>query len=706
MEPHNPQRKNRNDLYLSPATNRSAKRNLEIAITGRGIDIPEQLEKWDTAVGEVKEFVVDAELVFDKYQKAQEERETLEVRLRDLEQGKNLLSDNIDELHTRKGELENLDPGDGPDFNDSLAEVREELEARREEMDDLEQEIFETEQAIERIDNKLDDFSGGLQTILHKIGESTIIDDVGEIYLSRTPDILNDVEKTISEVEAAIEALAELHQWTGRDRVNLWAVRSSVWENHDVQPEDLILFYTGNERYEYAGTVERTFSSSELASVLWETGDSDDEFPEFILFENTRKVDIDAGLIADLADHNINYVIGFTRLNDPARDRIESTYDSLGEFIDGVDGTGSREETIDIEEILGASEPTLEPEEIDQAPVVESVDVDFSEPELSPISNLSEIAEEVARSKLVLLCGPSHTGKVPGARLLFDLWFSEQQDGGWAEPVLETTFTPAMTHHDFIEGSTEADHYPTIRPFRQFGDAAAASTWQAKRKQSKSPQFGVIIDAIHRADASDIFGPAWKVIDPSMRGPDNEIRLPESGAPFWLPESFYIIGCVDTDEKPLKELPRAVRNKFNIIRTDPDYEILRNAYGFESWQSLNHSAGTDADESFIASSILGLRALNNAIVRSEALSQADQIGHMVFLRATPEIQRLPNSSIRSAWTNHILPRLHARCEEADVNLWHEVLPEYEGDLVSGRDLSRGSDEALNELLEVLRNRYM
>ncbi len=194
------------------------------------------------------------------------------------------------------------------------------------------------------------------------------------------------------------------------------------------------------------------------------------------------------------------------------------------------------------------------------------------------------IQEVLDRKAQVILYGPPGTGKTYWAdKAARDLAAYREHGEPFAmltettrptvdEFVRTCTFHPAYGYEDFLEGyrpqSTNGQLIFTIRDgvFKRLCD-------DASRKPRSN--FYLIIDEINRGDIPRIFGELLTVLEKSKRG--KTVQLAVSGTPFRVPPNVFIIGTMNTADRSIALLDKALRRRFGFIECMPDVAVLNTA---------------------------------------------------------------------------------------------------------------------------------
>jgi 5-methylcytosine-specific restriction protein B len=133
------------------------------------------------------------------------------------------------------------------------------------------------------------------------------------------------------------------------------------------------------------------------------------------------------------------------------------------------------------------------------------------------------------------------------------------------------TFHPAYGYEDFLEGyRPQSINGQLIFSLR---DGVFKRLCEDARKKPRS-NYCIIVDEINRGDIPRIFGELLTVLEKPKRG--DKIHLAVSGELFDVPSNVYLIGTMNTADRSIALLDKALRRRFGFVECMPDSAILNN----------------------------------------------------------------------------------------------------------------------------------
>lgn len=226
-----------------------------------------------------------------------------------------------------------------------------------------------------------------------------------------------------------------------------------------------------------------------------------------------------------------------------------------------------------------------------------------------------------------------------------------------------TTFHQSFTYEDFVEGikpklnsqskesdSNEieytiekgifyqaADEACRLAGFMGLQDCLSHSEEERKNQFRDAKPYALFIDEINRGNISAILGELITLIEKDKRlTADHEliVQLPYSKNSFGVPPNLYIVGTLNTADRSVEALDKALRRRFSFTEVDPDPDLLE---GIEV-------AGIDIEKV--------LRTINLRIVK--LLDRDHKIGHSYFL----PLKEKPNMELlQDVFQDRVIPLL-------------------------------------------------
>lgn len=588
-------------------------------------------------------------------------------------------------------------------------------------------------------------------------------------------DEIADLEAELEEIEAEIVALRQARADQG-DRpdprtggqaledfeslaaaapdsagVYCWPVEQSTREQHQFSPGDLFLFYRGNRVYRFAATVGGEATSEALWGAI-APGQSEEALrPHFVVFEDVVRVQVDSAVIADIADHELDYPVGFLRLDEAANEELRRGFGGLEAFVEqaqkeGVNTRPRQPETDKLEAWLGDSstssgptsaESSLEPDteassrSADSTPAPEATaegepdgetDADSGEsapaadptvrPHRSPDLEVSDldgrsewrVLRDLLRShKLVELVGPEKTGKRRLVEELVANWFTDAGRLDAETRVRQTNFHPDAGFEEFVLGGSREDGTADMLagPVGDFIDLAAADTQQFVPKDDREePKYLLVVENLRAADPATVFGELWQAMRPANRGRDAAVSISGTGSELWVPERFYVLGVVDSNREGAARRDATGAPLFRTHQTAPDTGALREAYGVDGDDAAADGGDGSGGEprEFGVESVFALERLNDRIRESDALGPRYALGQYHLSRRRDRVEPLDEVGLCEAWQYSVFPTLGGYHDDGltgiGETLLADVVPDADKPLALGRiqsdvDLVRG-----------------
>ena len=197
-------------------------------------------------------------------------------------------------------------------------------------------------------------------------------------------------------------------------------------------------------------------------------------------------------------------------------------------------------------------------------------------------------------------------------------------------PVTLATFHPTYGYEDFVEGYKPTASGDGTLALRRF-DGLFTKICRAA-EQHPDQDYLLIIDEINRADLARVLGELVTILEHDKRG--HAITLPISGEQLRVPANVHLIGTMNTADRSLAHIDRAIQRRFAKIQVPPDPGLLDSNVGGLNLQRL----------------LAGL----NARVRTE-LDADHLLGHSFFL--SDDVPLDDEDRLHSVFYDEIVPLL-------------------------------------------------
>lgn len=341
--------------------------------------------------------------------------------------------------------------------------------------------------------------------------------------------------------------------------VRLWGTKPSndgTWGK--INPDDYLIFYRDGT-YTYVARIIDTEINEGLARNVWPNFGDDDPWDRIIYLDEPNEIAVPSAQIHDYAGYDIDYVMGFSSLNDMGIGGIRAEYGSVEAFAEGRETSESAD--IDVQR--------------DVEPAIARVDLDglyFPDDRLDEI--VTQINSALSGGKHVIFTGPPGTGKTEIARQVANSLVD-------SHPDLYTGSQMTTATSDWSTFETVGGYMPTESSEENLSFEAGQVLRRFKQANTQQNEL-LVIDEINRADIDKAFGQLFTLLSGQavqlpyrIQGEEIEIRpaAETDGDPafheYVMPESWRILATMNTyDKTSLYELSYAFMRRFSFIHVD------------------------------------------------------------------------------------------------------------------------------------------
>jgi 5-methylcytosine-specific restriction protein B len=415
------------------------------------------------------------------------------------------------------------------------------------------------------------------------------------------------------------------------DRIPIWG-RKDTTLAADPSAGDWFVFYQNGRRsmFTYAARLrEDPISDSDAGEWIW-GGDYEYIYP----LESLTPIDIDnVWLQREVRGYKIDHIQGMKGLGNgkcQGRYRLQYLYDSADDFV------------------AAHARPDFE-----------------------------NLREQLRTDGQVIMYGPPGTGKTYTAKQFADWWHAISPDRCSPDEMLEsTTFHPAYSYEDFIEGLTaNATSNGVSYEYKSgvFKSIVERIEENTQTPGERVPPYLLLIDEINRGNLPEILGELVTQLEWDKRGgqpgavPANLAHSGESEPDFTVPSNLYLIGTMNTADQSITLIDAAIRRRFGFLQRDPDITFAANRMGYGSFtqsdESWKEDAQADLNESaplarrLQAGTVLAVAKINRKLLEETNEARGKRIGHTYVLGKKRGEGNPDANSIRNLWLHKLFPLL-------------------------------------------------
>lgn len=194
----------------------------------------------------------------------------------------------------------------------------------------------------------------------------------------------------------------------------------------------------------------------------------------------------------------------------------------------------------------------------------------------APQDDMDMATSQSWRPRNRVFFGPPGSGKTRAMELIRAYRYRK------GERVEFVSFHPSYSYEDFVEGYRPApgqggrlSEKPVPGPFRRFCESA---------HKHPDVRHTLFIDEINRANVAKVFGELITLLEPSKRCPPtpnldfsearSAVRLQYSGDMLAVPANLDIIASMNTADRSVQSIDRALRRRFEFVETAANPNLL------------------------------------------------------------------------------------------------------------------------------------
>lgn len=263
-------------------------------------------------------------------------------------------------------------------------------------------------------------------------------------------ELLDKYSEIVKSAENDFRLLRESSYQTDEGSIKCWPINQSNKEQYGFTKGDLLLFYTGDGFYRWAGIFEKDHVLPDLIKLILK--DPNRKRSYFLELSNLRQIQLDSSVMAELTGRDLDSVQKISPLSGAAKGGIINHFGSLSEFVDealsGIntllsyseqatsdvwDTTESKTADSDTESGAEISEspPTGGQQQtgavdVGQSETVEQDTTTFVDSKEDSKNKWQDLAQQLHQSKQVVMVGPQGTGKRRVVANLLSNWVEER----------------------------------------------------------------------------------------------------------------------------------------------------------------------------------------------------------------------------------------------------------------------------------------